>query len=82
MPHLWETISAFNWPSSPNPEKDLTEKFIGSLNSRNISAILALYTDDAVHINANRTIQGQSALTSFYNDLLQNIFQQVLHVCQ
>ena len=73
MPHLWETIAAFNWPSSPNPEKDITDKFIGSLNSRNISAILALYTDDAVHINANRTIQGQSALRAFYDDLLYKI---------
>jgi hypothetical protein len=74
LPQLWETIAAFNWPSSPNPEKDLTEKFISSLNSRNISAVLALYTDDAVHINANRTIQGQSSLRAFYDDLLNKIF--------
>jgi len=77
MPHLWKTISAFNWSSSPNPEKDLTENFIGSLNSRNISAILALYTNDAVHINANRTIQGQPALRAFYDDLLYREFPDV-----
>jgi len=28
LPHLWKTIAAFNWPSPPNPEKDLLEKFI------------------------------------------------------
>jgi len=75
LPHLWKTIAAFNWPSSPNPEKDLIEKFIDCLNSHDVSAILDLYTEDAVHINANRTIQGQSALRAFYDDLLINNFK-------
>ena len=75
LPHLWKTIAAFNWPSAPNPEKDLIETFIDSLNDQNISAIIDLYTEDAIHITANRTIQGQSALRAYYVDLVDHIFQ-------
>ena len=77
MPELWGTISAFNWPTSPNPEKDIPEKLINSYNSQNTSAILNLYTEDAVHINATRTIQGKSALRKYYDDLFANDLQGV-----
>lgn len=76
MPELWETISDFNWPNSPNPEKDIPEKLVASLNSRNTHSILALYSKDAVHINANRTIQGHSELRKYYDDLLKNNLQE------
>lgn len=74
LPHLWKTIAAFNWPSSPNPEKDLIEKFIELLNSGNVLEITNLYAKDAIHINAGRTIQGDLKLKEYYSDLFGTVF--------
>ena len=75
LPQLWNTIASYNWPSVPNPEKDISAKFIDSLNSRICANVIDLYTNDAVHINASRTIQGQTSLRAYYNELLTEIDQ-------
>jgi hypothetical protein len=66
LPVLWKTIAAYDWPTAPNPPKDIIEDLIDAINSRNITKILSLYLPDAVHINAQRTIQGQPALRDWY----------------
>jgi hypothetical protein len=66
LPLLWKTIAAYDWPTAPNPPKDIIEDLIDGINSRNITKILSLYVPDAVHINAQRTIQGQPALREWY----------------
>ena len=80
LPLLWKTIAAFDWPTAPNPPKDIIEDLIDGINSRNITKILSLYLPDAVHINAQRTIQGQPALhewyrLSFENNLKDAVFE-------
>jgi hypothetical protein len=73
LPLLWDTVAQYNWPSAPNPEKTLVEKYIESLNLRNTEQMVGLYTDDAVHINAARTIQGKSNLRNYYHEFFSTI---------
>jgi hypothetical protein len=73
LPQLWNTIASYNWPSTPNPQKDIAEIFIDTLNSKIVSNIVDLYTSDAIHINSNRTVQGHSSLKTYYSDFLNNI---------
>jgi len=75
MPHIWNTIASFEWPGSPNPTKDIVEKLIDAFNTRNLDIIVNLYASDAVHINAERTIQGHSALKSWYSDFLNTQYK-------
>jgi len=75
LPQLWNTIASFNWPSTPNPELKIVDQLFRLLNSQNINGLQNLYADDAVHINASRTIQGKHAILEFYSQLLNQSFQ-------
>ena len=66
LPMLWDTISSFDWPSAPNPEKDIIEEFVDGINTKSITKILSLYQSDAIHVTAKRTIQGLTALREWY----------------
>lgn len=70
LPHIWDTIASFEWPGSTNPPLDIIESLVNAWNERNISTIINLYTSDAIHINANRTLQGHTALKSWLNEFL------------
>jgi len=70
LPIIWETIANYQWPSAPNPEKSVAEKYIAALNARNLDDILALYAQDAIHINAARTIQGPAELRVYFQEFL------------
>ncbi len=73
LPLIWDTIANYNWPSAPNPEKSVAEKYIEYLNLRTTDQILELYDDQAVHINHTRTIQGKHLLRTHYQEFLANI---------
>ena len=34
LPILWDTIAAFQWPGSSNPEKDIVEDLVEAINSK------------------------------------------------
>lgn len=72
LPHLWDAIANYNWPSAPNPEKSLLEKYFDYLNMQNADILLDLYTSDAIHINAARTIQGKTAVRNYFQDFLSD----------
>ena len=74
LPSLWQAIANFSWPGNPNPVKDICEKYIDALNTRNAQTVLQLYKQNAIHINAKRTIQGTSQLSTWYKDFLINQF--------
>jgi len=73
LPLIWETIANYEWPNAPNPEKSLVEQYIESLNQLDAGVILNLYADDAVHINAARTIQGKISINNYYLDYFSTI---------
>ena len=73
LPEIWNTIANYQWPTAPNPEKSIVEEYIENLNLRDADQITELYAHDAVHINAERTIQGKTSINQFYNDYFLKI---------
>jgi ketosteroid isomerase-like protein len=72
LPTLWTAISNYSWPwTKPvDPVKDVSEKFIAALNSKNLDSIMALYTDNCIHIDSYSTIQGTANVRSYFSNLL------------
>jgi hypothetical protein len=68
LPHLWNTVAAFQYPT--DQPMGTVQKLISALNSRNASTISLLYSENAVHFNAERTIQGRDEIRSWYTELL------------
>ena len=64
---FWDTIANFEWDATPKP-KDIAEKFIDALNSRNPDLVLNLYQETAVHVNAARTVRGHTEIRNWYVD--------------
>lgn len=78
LPEIWTTIADYEWPGTPNPVPDIVESLINTLNNRNINNIVDLYTLDAIHITAERTIQGHSELKSWLNQFLNFDYKDAL----
>ena len=70
LPEIWNTIAEYEWPGTSNPTLDIVETLLNAFNSRDIDRIASLYTSDAIHINANRTIQGYDAIKTWLNQFL------------
>jgi hypothetical protein len=51
----------------------MTDRYIEALNTRNPDQVMELYSPNAVHITANRTIQGTNAIRGWYNDLFNRV---------
>ena len=74
LKNLWDRIAQYPYGKPPaQPTKDLPSQWIEALNSRDLQAVTALYQPNAVQVTAQRTIQGQAALQSWYNDLLNRL---------
>jgi hypothetical protein len=75
MPDVWNTIRDYPWTPVP-PAGDITSDLIAALNTHDPDQVVNLYTPNAVHITAARTIQGHAAIRAWYqslfNDLLPN----------
>jgi hypothetical protein len=77
QPALWSAITGYSWPFTPAdpttlPTEDITVTILRAWASKNLDTIMSLYAPDAVHIDAQKTIQGTSAIRAWYNDLLTN----------
>ena len=70
LPEIWDTIAAYEWPGYPNPGTDIVQTLMKALTNRDLTTILGLYTEDAIHVNADRTIQGKEALETWLNIFL------------
>ena len=66
LPALWNIIAAFPYPGT-KPE-GIEQRLISALNSRDLQAVSALYTENAVHITAARTVQGREAILNWYKE--------------
>ncbi len=72
-PGLWQTISDFDWNQKEDTTPpDISQLWIDALNSANLDKIINLYADHAVHINAERTVQGKNEIRNWYNSLLKD----------
>jgi hypothetical protein len=76
LPDVWTTISNYSWPGNTTPvtpTKDITQLYIEALNSKNLDTIMALFGTQCVHIDAKSTIQGTTAIRSYFSNLLNNV---------
>jgi hypothetical protein len=75
LPHIWTAIQNHVW-SPGGPTKDIVQQYIDALNTRNPDQVAALYQPNAVHVTAERTVQGVAAIRSWYADLLSDTLPQ------
>jgi hypothetical protein len=66
LPELWNVIAAFPYPT--NQPAGIVQKLINAVNSHNAETASLLYTEDAVHITAQQTIQGREAIRNWYTE--------------
>lgn len=72
LPDVWDAISDFPW-STPSDPVEITHEYISALNDHDLDHIVSLYTANAVHVNAARTIQGQGAIRTWYKNLIEQL---------
>ena len=73
LPEFWEIIAQPELPEPekpPEPPKDLLEQYFDALNARDLPALAALYHPKAVHITAERTLQGPLSIRAWANQWL------------
>jgi len=70
LPQVWDTIANFSWPGTSNPLREIPEILLEGMNNHNLESILFLYSPDSVHITAEATIQGKTAIRSWYEKML------------
>lgn len=73
LPDVWTAIRDYPW-SGTSPTQDIAEQLFLNLNSHNPVQVSNLYTQTAVHVSAARTVQGTTAISTWY----QTLFNQVL----
>ena len=76
LPGVWTTIANYSWPSTTPVTpviKDITQNYIDALNSKNLDTIMALFSSESVHIDAQATIQGTTAIRSWFSNLLNSV---------
>ena len=69
MQSIWNAISGYNWGGASTPE-DITDQYFTALNAHNAALLGSLYYDKGVHITAEKTIQGSTAIQAWYLDFL------------
>ncbi len=72
-PTLWSAIGGYSWPVSA-PEKTPPQALIAALNTRDAAAVAALYAPNAVHVTAERTVQGSAEIQAWYTQFLRTLF--------
>lgn len=75
LPEVWNMVANYSWPAPSNPvtpSNDILDKFMNMLNTMDYDKALDIYADDAVHITAERTVQGKAQIRGFYGLLLTN----------
>jgi hypothetical protein len=79
LPDDWEIICDFPWSTAPTP-LDITQEYINALNTHNPDVLTNLYLPSAIHVNAARTIQGTTAIHTWYQTLLSQLLPNAAFV--
>ncbi|MBA4386057.1 MAG: hypothetical protein C0410_15070 [Anaerolinea sp.] len=75
LPDIWNQVANYSWPApnQPPPQStDILDKFMAMMNSMDYNKALDLYTEDAVHVSSESTIQGKGNICHFYALLMLN----------
>ena len=71
---VWNLIAKYNWPAAvePPPGPDLATRIFEALNAGQYDPFLEIYSDNAVLVTAQQTIQGNENIRGYYGKLLMN----------
>lgn len=70
---LWQVIAGFPWNfTSPPVTLDIAQEYLLALNTHNPDQVLELYRENAVHVNAVRTILGRGSIRTWYETLFNS----------
>ena len=74
-PDLWDAIASYDWPASVEwgPPQDIAMRFWNALTSVDLESLATLYHDNAVHVTAQNTVQGPTAIKAKYAQLLNSL---------
>ena len=82
LPDIWDAIAAFQWPGVAQP-KDIRDRLLKALNTRDTSSLAKLYKPDALHITTEGPVYGIDQITKRYETLVQqklpNATYRILH---
>jgi hypothetical protein len=67
--NLWTKIGEYSWAGGPSIV-DVSDQYVAALNSHNPGLVVGLYNTNAVHITGARTVQGSTALQTWFTPLL------------
>lgn len=73
IPNMWATIRDYPWPLAGGPPQDIVERLLAAWNTRDPDQVVGLYTDNAVHITAARTVLGKASIRAWYQSLFDTI---------
>jgi hypothetical protein len=72
LPQLWNAIAAYDWPVDPSSQ-DIVLRYIAALNAHSAAQAALLYASNGVHVTPQRTLQGTSAIHTWYEELFSQI---------
>jgi hypothetical protein len=72
LPEVWEAIADYSWDGEP-PEEEITARYLAALNSHLPDSVVNLYLPSAVHVTADRAVQGQTALRYWYHAMFTSL---------
>lgn len=76
LPDVWNLVANYSWPVAGQTiptSTDILDQFMNMLNTMNYDNALDIYTDNAVHITSEKTLQGKSLIRGFYCGMLMNM---------
>jgi len=67
LPEIWNAVAVFPYPT--DQPVGIVQKLINALNAHDAGMASGFYTEDAVHITAEQTIQGRDSIRDWYSTL-------------
>ncbi len=74
---LWDTIAQFNWPPVNPQPKDIVERLVAALNTRNPDEVIKFYAANAALVNPSQSVQGLADIRAWYQRLFTVLMPQV-----
>jgi len=71
MTQFWDLVRDYNYDAPP-PVATLPEQYINAVNSKDVDAMLSLYSDQAVHIRAKGAVQGKKEIKKWASLLIND----------
>ncbi len=69
LPHFWDIVRDYPF-DAPSSNTSLPGRYIDVINSMDVSKLLNLYSDSAVHIRREGVIQGKQAIHEYFSSFI------------